>query len=158
MKSAPSWIGLATGFRGFKSPSWRRIRRIRTIGWHDVACVHGVLVFDEAETIHNLDFGNLSGAMGGKEGLNIGLGSIARKVPQVEPGGRDLSHDGGGSGVGGTKEQGKARQGKAEQSQSSKGGTIRSKGQTRMEVGGRAQSLVCSFVASRSKKWRGGAF
>jgi hypothetical protein len=80
MKSAPSWIGLATGFRGFKSPSWRGIRRIRTIGWHDVACVHGVLVFDEAETIHNLDFGNLSGAMGGKEGLNIGLGSCRQRV------------------------------------------------------------------------------
>lgn len=47
---------------------------------HNVTGVHGILVLDEAEAIHELDLDNLAGAMGRKVGLNIGLGSYRRGV------------------------------------------------------------------------------
>lgn len=50
---------------------------------NDVARVHGILVLDEAEAIHELDLGYLSGAMGVEMILNIGLGSVARKITKV---------------------------------------------------------------------------
>lgn len=62
---------------------------------NNVAGIHRILVFDEAETVHQLHLGDFPGAMSRKVCLDIGLGSIARKVAQVEPGGRDLSHDDG---------------------------------------------------------------
>jgi hypothetical protein len=61
-------------------------------GWNDVARIHGILVFDEAKAIHELDLCNFSSAMGRKVGFDVGLGSIAREVPQVEPRSRDLGH------------------------------------------------------------------
>lgn len=43
--------------------------------WDDIARIHGIFVFDEAKAIHELDFGDLAGAMGVEVVLNIGLGS-----------------------------------------------------------------------------------
>lgn len=45
--------------------------------WDDITRIHGVLVLDEAEAIHELDLGNLAGAMGVEVVLNIGLGSCS---------------------------------------------------------------------------------
>lgn len=56
-----------------------RVRAGRLTG-HNVTGVHGILVLDEAEAIHELDLDNLAGAMGRKVGLNIGLGSYRRGV------------------------------------------------------------------------------
>jgi hypothetical protein len=41
---------------------------------NDVAGVHGVLVFEEAEAVHELDLGDLTSSMAGKVVLDIGLG------------------------------------------------------------------------------------
>lgn len=46
----------------------------RKLTWNDIPGVHGVLVLDEAETIHDLDLDNLTSAMGGKMGLDVRLG------------------------------------------------------------------------------------
>ena len=43
----------------------------------NIARIHGVFVLDEAEAIHELDLGNLAGAMGVEVVLNIGLGSYS---------------------------------------------------------------------------------
>jgi hypothetical protein len=54
------------------------MRSCREVGLRtrdDIARVHVVLVLDEAEAIHELDLGNLAGAMGVEVVLNIGLGS-----------------------------------------------------------------------------------
>lgn len=42
--------------------------------WNNITGVHGILVLDEAEAVHQLDLCNLSSAMGAKVGLDIGLG------------------------------------------------------------------------------------
>ena len=47
-------------------------RKVRTR--NHVACIHGVFVLDEAEAIHELDLGNLAGAMGVEVILDISLG------------------------------------------------------------------------------------
>lgn len=49
----------------------QRLRRT----WNDVASIHSILILDESETVHKLHFGNLSGAVGRKVSLDIGLGS-----------------------------------------------------------------------------------
>lgn len=41
--------------------------------WNNITRVHRVLVFDEAETIHQLDFHNFAGAMGTEVILDVGL-------------------------------------------------------------------------------------
>lgn len=41
---------------------------------HNIARVHGILVLNEAEAIHQLDLSDLSSAMGRKMGLDISLG------------------------------------------------------------------------------------
>lgn len=41
---------------------------------NDISGIHGILVLDEAEAIHELDLGDLASAMGRKVGFNIGLG------------------------------------------------------------------------------------
>ena len=46
-----------------------------TEGRDDIARIHGVLVLDEAEAIHELDFHDLTGAMGIEVILDIGLSS-----------------------------------------------------------------------------------
>jgi hypothetical protein len=60
--------------------------------WDDIPGIHGILVLDEAKTVHKLDLGNLTGAMGREVSLNIGLGSIPGQIAQVEAGGRHFSH------------------------------------------------------------------
>ena len=40
-----------------------------------ISRIHGVLVLDEAEAVHELNFHDLPGAMGVEVVLNIGLGS-----------------------------------------------------------------------------------
>ena len=42
--------------------------------WNNIAGVHGIFVLDETEAVHELDFGDIAGAMGREVGLNIGLG------------------------------------------------------------------------------------
>ncbi len=42
---------------------------------YDIARIHSILVLDKAEAIHELDLGNLAGAMGVEMVLDIGLGS-----------------------------------------------------------------------------------
>lgn len=41
--------------------------------WNDVARVHGILIFDEAKAIHQLDLCDLASAMGTEVSLDIGL-------------------------------------------------------------------------------------
>jgi hypothetical protein len=43
--------------------------------WNYVASIHSILILDESETVHKLHFGNISGAVGRKVSLDIGLGS-----------------------------------------------------------------------------------
>lgn len=49
-----------------------RTRDERLTG-NDVAGVHGVLVFDEAEAVHELDLGDLTSSMAGEVVLDVGL-------------------------------------------------------------------------------------
>jgi hypothetical protein len=49
------------------------------LGWavltrNNIAGIHGVLVFDETEAVHQLDLGDVASTMGRKMGLDIGLG------------------------------------------------------------------------------------
>lgn len=41
---------------------------------NDITGIHGILVFDESETIHELDLGDFSGAMSVEMGLDISFG------------------------------------------------------------------------------------
>jgi hypothetical protein len=45
-----------------------------------IAGIHSILVFDESETIHELDLGDLPGAMSVEMGLDISLGGWGRSV------------------------------------------------------------------------------
>lgn len=45
-----------------------------------IAGIHSILVFDESETIHELDLGDLPGAMSVEMGLDISLGGWVRSV------------------------------------------------------------------------------
>ena len=47
---------------------------------NNVTGIHGILVFDESEAIHELDLGDLSGAMSVEVGLDISLGGWERSV------------------------------------------------------------------------------
>lgn len=80
---------------------------------NDVARIHRIFIFDEAESIHKFDLGDLSGAMGIEVSFDIGFGccvpidglagrfvdcriaielTITREIPQVKSGGGDLGH------------------------------------------------------------------
>jgi hypothetical protein len=48
--------------------------------WDDIAGIHGVLVFDESEAVHELDLGNLAGSMRREMRLNISLSDILGEV------------------------------------------------------------------------------
>lgn len=63
--------------------------------WNDIAGIHGILVFDEAKAIHELDLGNLTSAMSLEVRLDVGLCRVAREVPEIEAGGGDFRHFGG---------------------------------------------------------------
>jgi hypothetical protein len=67
-------------------------------GRNDVTSVHGVLVLNEAEAIHELDLSNLASAMGLEVALDVCLGGIAGEVTQVKARRRYLGHDSGGVG------------------------------------------------------------
>lgn len=43
---------------------------------NNVARIHGILIFDEAEAIHELDLRDLAGAMGTEVSLDLGLGDF----------------------------------------------------------------------------------
>lgn len=43
--------------------------------WYHVSGVHGVLVLDESEAVHELDFGYFTGSMGSEVCFDIGLSS-----------------------------------------------------------------------------------
>jgi hypothetical protein len=58
----------------------------------DVTRVHCVLVLDEAKAVHELDLGDLTGAMGVEMGLDLSLGGVARKVAQVKAGRGNFRH------------------------------------------------------------------
>lgn len=60
----------------------------------DVTRVHSVLVFNEAETVHELDLGDFAGSVSLKMGLDFGFGGIAGEVAQVEARGGDFGHGG----------------------------------------------------------------
>lgn len=66
--------------------TWHRVRRAE--GWltgYHIARVHGILVLDKAEAIHELNLRDLAGAMGVEVVLNIGLGSCEHKVQSATP-------------------------------------------------------------------------
>lgn len=52
--------------------------------WDNITSIHGIFVFNEAEAIHELNLGDLAGAMGVEVVLNVGLGSGSREIAQVE--------------------------------------------------------------------------
>lgn len=66
--------------------------------WDDVARIHGVLVLDEAEAIHEFDLGDLASSVSLEMGLDVCFGSIAGEVPQIEARSRYLCHGGGSGG------------------------------------------------------------
>jgi hypothetical protein len=61
-------------------------------GRDNVTSIHGVLVLDETEAVHELDLGDLARAMGLEVGLYVCLGGIAGEVAQVKSGRRYLRH------------------------------------------------------------------
>jgi hypothetical protein len=63
--------------------------------WNHIASIHSILVFDEAKAIHEFDLSNLTSAMSIEVRLNVSLCRVARKVPEIEAGGRDFRHCGG---------------------------------------------------------------
>jgi hypothetical protein len=70
------------------------LKAMRRLTRDDVTRVHCVLVLNEAKAVHELDLGDFTGAMSLEVGLDFGLGGIARKVAQVQAGGRDFGHGG----------------------------------------------------------------
>lgn len=63
-------------------------------GGNNVTGVHGIVVFNETEAVHELDLGDLASAMGLEVSFDIGLGGTSGEIPQVEAGGRDFRHGG----------------------------------------------------------------
>lgn len=52
--------------------------KVRSVkGRDNILSVHGILVLDETEAVHQLDLGDFSGSMCRKVSLNIGLGSCS---------------------------------------------------------------------------------
>ena len=47
---------------------------------NDIASIHSILVLDKAEAIHELDLGDLPGAVSVEMGLDISLGGWGRSV------------------------------------------------------------------------------
>ena len=47
--------------------------------WNDVSSIHGILVLDEAEAIHQLHLSDVASAMFCEMGLNVGLGSCSMR-------------------------------------------------------------------------------
>ncbi len=43
---------------------------------YNITCIHGIFIFNEAEAVHQLDLGNLSGAMGTEVFLDILFGDF----------------------------------------------------------------------------------
>lgn len=55
------------------------IKMGRRLTRNDVSRIHGILVLDEAEAIHELDLGDLASAMGSEVAFNIGLGGCRHR-------------------------------------------------------------------------------
>jgi hypothetical protein len=55
--------------------AWSRTWDGSLLTWDNVPGVHGILVLDETEAIHELDLGDLASAVRGEVRLDIGLGS-----------------------------------------------------------------------------------
>lgn len=76
--SSISLANLSSPTHGGKKKRKKKKKHIRRGGkaltWDDIPGVHGVLVFDKTKPIHELDLGDLTGAMGCKVSLDIGLG------------------------------------------------------------------------------------
>ena len=62
--------------------------RVARHTWDYITSVHGVLVLDETEAIHELNLSDLASAMGVEMVLNIGLGSCSTVPGQRCPGER----------------------------------------------------------------------
>jgi hypothetical protein len=67
---------------------------------HDITRIHGVLVLDETEAVHELDLGDLASSMGGEMLLNVTLSSSPWEIPQIETCARHFAHCGGLAGSG----------------------------------------------------------
>lgn len=61
-----------------QKPLYNRVGVCGMLTRNDVARVHRILVFDKAESIHQLNLGNLTSAMGREVSFDIGLGSWLR--------------------------------------------------------------------------------
>jgi len=61
-------------------------------GWDNVPGVHGVLVLNETEAIHEFDFGDFASTMRGEMRFDVSLSSIPGQIAQVQAGRRHLSH------------------------------------------------------------------
>lgn len=48
-----------------------------SLTWNHVSGIHGVLIFDKTEAVHELDLGNLASAMLGEVGFDVGLGGYS---------------------------------------------------------------------------------
>ena len=60
--------------------------------WNDIARIHSILVLNEPESIHELDLGDIAGAVSVEMCLDSGFGSITGEVAQVEAGRGYLGH------------------------------------------------------------------
>lgn len=60
---------------------WAKTERaLLKLTWNDVTGIHGILILNEAEAVHQLDLRDLSGAMGTEVCLDVGLGDFFRKM------------------------------------------------------------------------------
>lgn len=50
--------------------------------WDYISGIHGILVLNETEAIHELDLGYFAGSMGSEVSLDIGLGSYRKSSSQ----------------------------------------------------------------------------
>lgn len=60
-----------------ESSSWSRQtteNMARSLTWNHVSSIQRILVLDKTEAVHKLDLGDLTGAMLGEMGLDVGLG------------------------------------------------------------------------------------
>lgn len=55
-------------------------------GGHNISGIQLVIVFDEAETVHQFDLRNLTGAMAAEMFLDVAFGHIAGKIPKIKAG------------------------------------------------------------------------
>jgi len=59
---------------------------------HNISGIQLVVIFDKAETVHQLDLRDLAGAMAAEMFFDVAFSHVAGKVPKIEAGRRHLSH------------------------------------------------------------------